>query len=79
MDHTPEPWNIFSNAVEGEPWHVMGILHIATCTEQSPHDRRFDGVSKANARRIVACVNACVGLKTEDLENDPKYTFSTYF
>lgn len=32
------------------------------------HDRREIGTVFANARRIVACVNACEGIRTEALE-----------
>lgn len=56
--HTPEPWFVyeFNNVV---------------------YSRDKDGISKsitrafssaADARRIVACVNACAGISTETLE-----------
>lgn len=45
---------------------------IATITQRDPHPRLGGGIDRevtiANARRIVACVNACAGISTEQLE-----------
>lgn len=58
------------------PWHVGGdgtIIYgkdgwgVASATVF--HVRQEPVTSQANARRIVACVNACEGLSTERLED----------
>lgn len=46
-----------------EPWRVSGTGHICAGDKVIPYDDL-----KADARRIVACVNACAGIKTEALE-----------
>lgn len=59
--HTKEPWR--TDAPSGFPGDVMAgkeMIARTTITEQSN--------AKANARRIVACVNACAGISTEVLE-----------
>lgn len=58
--HTPEPWQVgnYSPAFvyDSKP---DGPVEIAKCHEHT---------GKANARRIVACVNACEGCGTAWLE-----------
>ena len=61
--HTPEQWYA---SEEGGIWIVMAAdenggytLADMCCDDQ-----------KANARRIVACVNACAGISTENLEDN---------
>jgi hypothetical protein len=46
---------------------------LGSCCYQGRNADRLWTVEQeeANARRIVACVNACKGLRTEDLEMDP--------
>ena len=65
MEHTKEPWSIGKPPPNGE--QTIGDskgLMVAVATTG-------DGVSsEANARRIVACVNACVGVGTEYLEDN---------
>lgn len=71
--HTPEPWGvspgdlIFVSKV-GSRGYIAKMM-----TLDAPRDRK--GLPKdisdemcANARRIVACVNACRGLPTDELE-----------
>ena len=69
--HTPEPWEfgygqtrefgmclgIGLNSVPD--WHVVAVV--------SPADS-VNHADEANARRIVACVNACAGIETGHLE-----------
>ena len=60
--HTPEPWNIYFNSqddlvirkmfADGQESHVVARCHSGA----------------ANARRIVACVNACEGFSIEELD-----------
>lgn len=54
MEHTKEPWSM--DAVSG---NIIGNNGELICESVTPKD----------ARRIVACVNACAGLSTELLEN----------
>jgi len=67
-----------------EPWIVNGTIRI-----ESEHEHGFvnDGWiiaemcgsdAKANARRIVACVNACAGIDTDTLEGEFKNLGSEY-
>lgn len=64
--HTPEPWAVGTGYEQNDP----GVFIF------SEGKSRFGSVivssdvepSEANARRIVACVNACRGLSTDDLE-----------
>lgn len=66
--HTPEEWRT-ADTVNGPQWaHViiggLGLRAIAQCDREGG-DRPED---QANARRIVACVNALAGISTEALE-----------
>jgi hypothetical protein len=63
--YTPEPWFVhpeqpdtITNREDGEGWG------IAIC-DGDDHEQE-----SANARRIVACVNACRGIATGALEAD---------
>jgi hypothetical protein len=59
MSHTPEPWEVTDLRYirqSNEPRHV-----VARASKM--------GGMEANARRIVACVNACAGFNTGQLEN----------
>lgn len=60
--HTPEPWFCDGDAIYNNV-HCAGdpIAHVLTM----PFD---DAGNACDARRIVACVNACAGLDTEKLE-----------
>lgn len=60
-DHTKEPW--ITNADEESGWwHVLRDYHGK---EIGSGDGGFE---ELDARRIVACVNACAGLDTGNLE-----------
>jgi hypothetical protein len=65
MTHTKEPWQVnFSDSTQicdcdGES---RGCAPIAVMADG-------DDDAEANARRIVACVNACAGLGTEALDS----------
>ena len=75
--HTPEPWKI-SHDDSTEEWSIITNQHgsiIANVNEETgpelvgsaPVMRKMPGLE--NARRIVACVNACIGIRTEALEH----------
>ena len=58
--HTPEPWVLSSDDfVAAESDQLNNGEYILSCFGQD---------QAANARRIVACVNACRGLPTDELE-----------
>ena len=70
-EHSPEPWKVcdagdfVSHEGDGRNplcWIEAGGRFVAE-TEYSDVDN-----DEANARRIVACVNACYGFATEELE-----------
>lgn len=69
--HTQEPWavshEVFDN--DGVPETVItgldGRAAIAVTIDFGPNN---PGMREANARRIVACVNACAGIATHELE-----------
>ena len=52
--HTPEPWELYGHAIHKDG-ECLAYLN---------------GCSFENARRIVACVNACEGISTERLEEN---------
>lgn len=62
--HTKEPWSA-SPEHNGKEWGInAGKWGIAICA-----DAPGDGTAEGNARRIIACVNACAGKPTELLEH----------
>lgn len=77
--HTQEPW--FDSDPSDDPVYEprifdregMQIAHVYEWADFSiPHHERI-AIQAANARRIVACVNACAGIQTEDLEAVPSF------
>lgn len=61
MSHTKEPWAIDQNYptdIQSKSEEICSMW-ARDCREDK---------AKANARRIVACVNACAGISTELLE-----------
>ncbi|MFH1572553.1 MAG: hypothetical protein ABIG68_01140 [Acidobacteriota bacterium] len=75
--HTPGPWEYFEQDSWGgrafprerygcvrAPKSAGGFVIVNGC---APGGR--NGEARANARRIVACVNACQGIPTEALES----------
>jgi len=66
-EHTNEPWIVTGGErVKYVEARVGGgiIQEIASCMQVA------HGNHEANARRIVACVNACMGIRTENLEDN---------
>ena len=77
--HTPEPWKI-NHDDSTEEWSIVTNQYgsiVANVNEETgpelagsiPVMRKMPGME--NARRIVACVNACAGLPAEQLEVSP--------
>jgi len=63
MEHTNTPWYRDGDAIYDNPECTGNpIAHVLTCA----YDNDLNHV---DARRIVACVNACEGLAAEYLEN----------
>lgn len=69
MSHTPEPWqfHMAHSGYPGDSSRIIGqdrtMAHMPT-----PGNRKEEAEFLDNFRRIVACVNACAGIPTEDLE-----------
>ena len=83
MSHTPEPWAIHPTNpsapndlvihVPGNspvPYHryIARIFHPESSVPGTTSLAPPPEIAEANARRVVACVNACAGIATEDLE-----------
>jgi hypothetical protein len=69
--HTPEPWHVGGNGVivyDEQSWGVASAVVF--------HGRQEPQTSEANARRIVACVNACAGASTDVLERGAVHDWS---
>lgn len=77
-EHTKGPWKVNRHThIRGELWlSILGgawdITHNGASRPGVIADAKYSAMSdaenEANARRIVACVNACEGLPTETLE-----------
>lgn len=75
--HTPEPWNISFNSpnplihskLVGEDWYYSTIASVVQRGRHPIYGGEItDATAKANAARIVACVNGCAGI------SDPETT-----
>lgn len=64
MKHTPEPWEAISPCPGECCWHIQPV----GATEWHEQINQPE-MSEADAKRIVACVNACEGISTETLTN----------
>ena len=68
--HTAEPWDLMPHGIiYGGP--VQQCANGSTKSQIAMTigaDFMAPGEQQANARRIVACVNICAGISTEDLE-----------
>jgi len=75
-EHTKEPWRIgrFTGpASYEEARELCGAMDVVADTDDGPYvlascNINFPNDARANARRIVACVNACAGIPTGMLE-----------
>lgn len=68
-EHTKEPWT------SDQGFNAMinaGENLVATCFDGISGEGINHDMANANARRIVACVNALEGFKTEELEDTGK-------
>ena len=64
MTHTPEPWVLIDEF--GRPW-IQGFAKasVANCCLTTMGGTTTE---RANARRIVACVNACAGATDKQVQ-----------
>ena len=72
MNHTKEPWHVCDGLISSEKKEAIALV------EHSGMNGPVSPTGSANARRIVACVNACSGIETELLE-DPEGRFNPGF
>jgi hypothetical protein len=66
--HTEEPWIISdedSDCITAKSREGMAEI----CIVETGFSEPFNSEQVANARRIVACVNACAGIPTDVIEN----------
>jgi hypothetical protein len=71
-EHTKEPWHVNHDRPDDAKSQLSisnGDARIIANVVTFARTHGLDG-GKENARRIVACVNACAGIPTEDLEAD---------
>ena len=68
MSHTKEPWGI-NNWTQPDTSIAIGANGTPLIARVILRDVSIDGQA-ANARRIVACVNACAGIPSDQLECD---------
>ena len=74
MSYTKGPWKE-AVTIDGGFEIQSGNFVVASRNGYREWDRKEE--SKANARRIVACVNACEGIPTEALECQTKKQLTT--
>ena len=77
--HTPEPWRVGDQnghggiVIETDDRVVaavyLNVVSTAWESGQNTIDQPQNAEAKANARRLVACVNACELITTESLES----------
>lgn len=71
MKHTPEPWSVAEESFDNDGIHesvIRGLDGRAAIAVTLEFGENNPGMREANARRIVACVNACAGASIESLE-----------
>ena len=64
MSHTKEPWEAFTEC----PGECCWLIRTVEDEEGRSELITSPETSEEDARRIVACVNACAGLSNESLE-----------
>jgi len=62
MNHTKEPWEVFEWDDRQSAIHFMSVVSKLTGEMVASY------LPIADAKRIVACVNACAGITNEALE-----------
>jgi len=74
-DHTPGPWRVNDNPMAMSEYCILSESRgtgfgasVAIANQREGYNALSLEEAKANARRIVACINACEGSSTEWLE-----------
>jgi hypothetical protein len=71
IEHSKEPWSVYNNGIYIE-FQDSSMEKIGdVCASQFLINEAAS--DKSNARRIVACVNACKNISTENLENSANF------
>ena len=71
MSHTPEPWAASDSPYGAIISTASRELRQSWCVSTGDTGRNYsDEIAVANARRIVACVNACAGIEATVLEKE---------
>ena len=68
MEHTKEPWHSHDKFIHTQFTSTEGLAQHYAVADVLEHSTIDYETMLANARRIVACVNACAGIPTEALE-----------
>jgi len=70
-EHTPEPWRIGDSKEPIWAWRgqILGKHEDGTDFILGSMNQNYEERAIADARRIVACINACRGIETPELEN----------
>ncbi len=72
-NHTPEPWSLLEAGDSIKHQVPVSSDRTSILTIATEGAIAFGAVYSADdARRIVACVNFCAGVSTENLENNEK-------
>ena len=77
--HSKEPWRISQRELPGQPPVCAGAVvcepgeganKLGGADDYAAYGGHLiaESVCPADARRIIACVNACTGIETEDIE-----------
>ena len=70
MSHTPEPWAVSDSPYGAIISTASRELRQSWCVSTEDTGRKYSAeIAVANARRIVACVNACAGIEQEDFDD----------
>ena len=64
MNHTKEPWH----AIQNPEWENADYRISNKDNDKWANFNQIAYANEANAKRIVACVNACAGITNEALE-----------
>lgn len=69
MKHYPEPWTVieYENSISETSIKIVGSNNEIIADNEPFYSM---AIAECNARRIVACVNACNGLQTDALEQN---------
>lgn len=69
MNHTPEPWMLFEVGDRFKHQCPASSEKTSILTIATEDDVQFGAVyNDEDSKRIVACVNACAGMRNDELE-----------